>query len=112
MQGHPVCSFYTTYGSCRFGSSCKFDHPVISYYDYTLPEISAPHHFPPFPSQRNTPLTTLTLLESTSPKIMKSEARNEEAQPSDSDEYRNPSVPPTSPSHTALSSESLLIHSD
>lgn len=54
----------------------------------------------------------MTSLESTSPKIIKSEVTDQEALPSDTDEYRNPSVPSTSPLHTARSSESLLIHSD
>lgn len=65
--GHAVCSFYSTYGTCRFGSACRFDHPLVSYYNYTLPQV------------------TVSSLDSTSPKIMKSEAREETTVPSDSD---------------------------
>ncbi|KAH0448360.1 hypothetical protein IEQ34_022160 [Dendrobium chrysotoxum] len=100
--GHAVCSLYSMYGTCSFGSACRFDHPWISYYNYSLPEISTPDHFPLFPSQRN-PQATLTSLDT--PKIMKSEARDE-APPSDSDEYRDPQA------NTALSSESPLNQSD
>lgn len=41
-QGQPVCSFYTTYGSCKFGTACRYDHPLVGYYGYTLPSFSYP----------------------------------------------------------------------
>ncbi|KAI0488669.1 hypothetical protein KFK09_028508 [Dendrobium nobile] len=100
--GHAVCSFYSMYGTCSYGSACRFDHPWISYYNYSLPEMSIPDHFPLFPNQRN-PQATLTSLEA--PKIMKSEVRDE-APPPDNDEYRDPQ------SNSAISSESLLNQSD
>ena len=33
QQGEPLCIFYSRYGICKFGPSCKFDHPmgVFSY---------------------------------------------------------------------------------
>ncbi|GFZ14522.1 zinc finger nuclease 3 [Actinidia rufa] len=27
-SGEPLCIFYSRYGSCKFGPSCKFDHPM------------------------------------------------------------------------------------
>ncbi|KAF3640333.1 putative O-acyltransferase WSD1-like [Capsicum annuum] len=27
--GQPLCMFYSRYGTCNFGSSCKFDHPIF-----------------------------------------------------------------------------------
>lgn len=27
-QGEPSCIFYSRYGICKFGPSCKFDHPM------------------------------------------------------------------------------------
>ncbi len=27
-QGAPPCTFYTHYGICKFGPTCKFDHPL------------------------------------------------------------------------------------
>lgn len=27
-QGEPLCVFYSRYGICKFGPSCKFDHPM------------------------------------------------------------------------------------
>lgn len=33
FQGEPLCVFYSRYGICKFGPSCKFDHPmrVVAY---------------------------------------------------------------------------------
>jgi hypothetical protein len=28
LQGSPPCTFYTRYGICKFGPTCKFDHPL------------------------------------------------------------------------------------
>ena len=28
VQGAPPCTFYTRYGICKFGPTCKFDHPL------------------------------------------------------------------------------------
>lgn len=28
VQGEPLCIFYSRYGICKFGPSCKFDHPM------------------------------------------------------------------------------------
>lgn len=30
MQGQAVCSYYRIYGMCKFGPTCKFDHPVLT----------------------------------------------------------------------------------
>ncbi|KAG6737126.1 hypothetical protein POTOM_059878 [Populus tomentosa] len=27
-MGEPLCIFYSRYGICKFGPSCKFDHPM------------------------------------------------------------------------------------
>ncbi|MBA0841907.1 hypothetical protein Goarm_001761 [Gossypium armourianum] len=28
MWGEPLCIFYSRYGICKFGPSCKFNHPM------------------------------------------------------------------------------------
>jgi len=30
LQGQAVCSYYRIYGMCKFGPTCKFDHPVLT----------------------------------------------------------------------------------
>ena len=37
MQGQAVCSSYTMYGLCKYGPTCRFDHPYMGYpYNYGL----------------------------------------------------------------------------
>lgn len=37
MQGQAVCSYYSMYGLCKYGPTCKFDHPPMSnLYNYGL----------------------------------------------------------------------------
>lgn len=37
LQGQAVCSYYSMYGLCKYGPTCKFDHPVVAPpYNYTL----------------------------------------------------------------------------
>lgn len=37
MQGQPICSNYSMYGLCKFGPTCRFDHPFPGYpYSYSL----------------------------------------------------------------------------
>lgn len=43
MKGQAICTFYGTYGSCKYGLGCKFDHPPMGgYYNYALPPVSDP----------------------------------------------------------------------
>lgn len=38
QQGEPLCIFYSRYGICKFGPSCKFDHPMgIFTYNLSTP---------------------------------------------------------------------------
>ena len=30
LQGQPICSHYRIYGICKYGPTCKFDHPVLA----------------------------------------------------------------------------------
>lgn len=30
------------YGICKYGSTCKYDHPLAGYYNYSLPAFSIP----------------------------------------------------------------------
>lgn len=39
-KGMAACTFYNTYGSCKYGSACKYDHPFMGYYNYNLPAYS------------------------------------------------------------------------
>lgn len=53
MQGQPICSYYGLYGICKYGPTCRFDHPMDGYsYAYSL---SVPHmatsYSPPTPYQ-------------------------------------------------------------
>lgn len=37
MQGQAVCSYYSMYGLCKYGQTCKFDHPPMPIpYNYGL----------------------------------------------------------------------------
>jgi hypothetical protein len=29
-QGNAICSYYRIYGVCKFGPTCKFDHPLVA----------------------------------------------------------------------------------
>lgn len=38
LQGNAICSYYRIYGVCKFGPTCKFDHPVVAIsQNYGLP---------------------------------------------------------------------------
>lgn len=41
-QGEPLCIFYSRYGICKFGPSCKFDHPM-GIFTYNLSAASSPN---------------------------------------------------------------------
>ena len=41
-QGEPLCIFYSRYGICKFGPSCKFDHPM-GIFAYNLSAASTPN---------------------------------------------------------------------
>ncbi|TYI71133.1 hypothetical protein E1A91_D08G273100v1 [Gossypium mustelinum] len=45
-SGEPLCDFYSRYGICKFGPSCKFNHPMgIFTYNYSISSPSgAPVH--------------------------------------------------------------------
>lgn len=37
LQGQAVCTNYIMYGLCKFGPTCRFDHPFVGYsYNYGL----------------------------------------------------------------------------
>lgn len=38
MQGQALCSYYSMYGICKYGPTCKFDHPPLSY-PYNFPAM-------------------------------------------------------------------------
>lgn len=53
MKGETICTFYTNYGTCKYGTACKYDHPVMGYYNYTtLPSFSYPQPPAVFPNAR------------------------------------------------------------
>lgn len=69
MQGLPVCSYYSFYGLCKYGPTCKYDHPLTGYsYNSDLNFPTLPVFYPPvFPYQRNLP--TVLSLEQSPPKL-------------------------------------------
>lgn len=43
MQGQAVCSNYSMYGICKYGPTCRYDHPFVGYpfnYGVSLPPLS------------------------------------------------------------------------
>lgn len=34
VKGQAVCGFYSSYGTCKYGLGCKFDHPLSGYYNF------------------------------------------------------------------------------
>ena len=55
IQGQAVCSYYSMYGLCKYGPSCKFDHPSATYpynYGFTLPVLNS--SFMKYPSNNYT----------------------------------------------------------
>lgn len=42
MQGQVVCSYFSMYGLCKYGPTCRFDHPVVAHpYNYSLSSLPA-----------------------------------------------------------------------
>ena len=58
MQGAPPCSFYTRYGICKFGPTCKFDHPLVGGLTYS-PSASSLSDMPVAPYPIGSSPTTL-----------------------------------------------------
>lgn len=55
FQGQAVCSYYNMYGICKYGPTCRFDHPFVAQpynYSVSLPAmldptfLSYPRSFP------------------------------------------------------------------
>lgn len=69
MQGQPVCSYYSFYGLCKYGPTCKFDHPLTGYsYNNGLNFPTLPLFDPTvFAYQRN--LLTVPSLDQSPPKL-------------------------------------------
>lgn len=43
VQGQAVCPDYSMYGICKFGPTCRYDHPLPAYpynYSLSLPSLS------------------------------------------------------------------------
>jgi hypothetical protein len=58
LQGAPPCSFYTRYGICKFGPTCKFDHPLVGGLTYS-PSASSLSDMPVAPYPIGSSPTTL-----------------------------------------------------
>ncbi|KAJ4773393.1 Zinc finger CCCH domain-containing protein 3 [Rhynchospora pubera] len=57
--GQPICSHYSSYGTCKYGPSCKYDHPV--YYNYPIPAYQLPDPYAAaYADQRNSQLILTT----------------------------------------------------
>ncbi|XP_078174049.1 zinc finger CCCH domain-containing protein 3-like isoform X2 [Carex rostrata] len=54
--GQQMCSYYRMYGTCKYGPSCKYDHPVMSYYNYPVSTFSVPDPYATYTDQRNSQL--------------------------------------------------------
>lgn len=114
---------YSMFGSCRYGSACKYDHPLMGYYNYAVPTLSVPDPSAFFPlSQRNLLQVTSASTTETSLKLPDQIKKSDEtsntetnAETVNNNEHVNDSSPTqaTSPSmDTAPSSESAQNHSD
>ncbi|RRT63182.1 hypothetical protein B296_00019178 [Ensete ventricosum] len=67
QKGQPLCTFYTTYGSCKYGTTCKFDHPLVGYYGYSLQPFAAyPDPSALLPGQRSSKVTRTSAEDSSS----------------------------------------------
>lgn len=67
MQGQPICSYYSLYGLCKYGPTCRFDHPMDGYnYAYNMSPLApaystpAPAYSPPTPYQRTVSLVPVS----------------------------------------------------
>lgn len=114
-KGQPVCTFYSTHGSCKYGATCKFDHPFMGYYSYTLPAFSVLDPPVLFPSRRNSPAVWMLAEDSNSKTVRLPDQHvkyetSDEAQ--DSNDYNLGSPTQASPSHFAAHSESPEKYSD
>lgn len=62
MQGQAVCSYYSLYGLCKYGPTCKFDHPLDGYsyaYSLSVPPMATAYS-PPSPYQRTASLVPIS----------------------------------------------------
>ncbi|KAL8238146.1 hypothetical protein R6Q59_019227, partial [Mikania micrantha] len=39
--GQPVCLHYSLHGICKYGSGCKYDHPLMVYTCYFIPGLTS-----------------------------------------------------------------------
>lgn len=47
FQGQAICSYYSMYGLCKYGPTCRFDHPPMAYnYSVSLPAMLEPSFLP------------------------------------------------------------------
>lgn len=107
-KGEPACTFYAAYGSCKYGASCKFDHPYVVV--FPLPDSSV------MPPHQRVAKSTWMAADSSScsfpiaPDEFKS-VRIGEMQGVDNNEHGSPCTQ-TSPTHTTPHSESSINQSD
>lgn len=90
MKGEPVCNFYTMYGSCKYGSACKYDHPqMVGYYNYNynyaMPALSIQDPSVMFPNQRSSQVTV------TAPQRSPPKAEASDDDPADPSSQSSPS---------------------
>jgi hypothetical protein len=71
LQGAPPCSFYTRYGICKFGPTCKFDHPLVGGLTYS-PSASSLSDMPVAPYPIGSSPTTLAPSAATDVQVLES----------------------------------------
>lgn len=50
VQGQPACGDFKSYGFCKFGPNCKFDHSMLPYPGLTMPSSLPTHYASPVSS--------------------------------------------------------------
>lgn len=113
MQGQPACSYYISYGLCKYGPTCKFDHPLPGYpYNYGL-SYPTVFHPPLYPYQSKSPVVLSSetsfsksskVLDRTRKPKAESNGKNQNADAGTTD---NSSEQPSSPHNASADSSEL-----
>lgn len=92
VQGQPACGDFRSYGFCKFGPNCKFDHSMLPYPGLTLPTPYASRvlnhqRIPPSPSRSDS-----KSLSNVKPDVKKESSETEKQDDEDSEKLNNSEV--------------------
>ena len=98
LQGSQPCAYYAQHGFCKFGPTCKFDHPVgsLSY----SPSVSSLTDMPVAPFPFSFPVTPMAR---SSPDLQTQYSLNKES-------VANPPLPGTTYGHAGYVSKVYAPH--